>query len=269
MPAGLREAHMAATAINPARRTMGTFYVWIAALSVLIAFSGFAETYWLQLPAGTFTGSPLLHLHGLLFSAWTVFFLIQTCLAATGRMAHHRAWGVAGVSLATAMVFVGMATGIASMQKSVAEGYAEAARAFAIVPLTAAPLFAVLVGWAVVAVKRPETHKRLMTLATLSILQAPLGRFFFLTVGGGGGPGSRPGSGPPAPVLTTAGPGVIVAILIVAAIVYDWRKHGRAHPAYLVGGAAVLVVQFGRIALAGSAAWQAIATALGGFAHYS
>src|SRR4051794_1090678 len=101
---------MVASAINPAaRRSMGTFYVWMAALFVLIAFSGFAETYWLQLPAGTFTGSPLLHLHGLLYSAWTIFFLVQTILAATGRMQHHRAWGVAGISLATAMVFVGMA----------------------------------------------------------------------------------------------------------------------------------------------------------------
>ena len=118
-------------------------------------------------------------------------------------MQHHRAWGVAGVSLATAMVFVGLATGIASMQKNVAEGYAQAARAFAIVPITSAFLFAVLVAWAVVSVKKPEVHKRLMMLATLSILQAPLGRFFFLTVGGGGGPGSRPGSGPPAPMLRT------------------------------------------------------------------
>src|SRR5258708_5303775 len=227
---------MVAAAINPARRTMGTFYVWMAALSVLIAFSGFAETYWLQIPAGTFTGSPLLHLHGILFSAWTLFFLSQTWLAASRRMQHHRAWGVAGVSLATAMVFVGFATSIASMQKDVAAGFAHQARAFAIVPLTAAVLFAVLVAWAVVAVKKPETHKRLMMLATLSILQAPLGRFFFLTIGGGGGPGSRPGAGPPAPTVTTAGAGVVVGVLILVALIYDWRQNGKPQPVYLLGG---------------------------------
>jgi hypothetical protein len=261
---------MVASAIDPAaRRSMGTFYVWMAALFVLIAFSGFAETYWMQLPAGTFTGSPLLHLHGLLYSAWTIFFLVQTVLAATGRMQHHRAWGVAGISLATAMVFVGMATGIASMEKDVAAGYAEAGRAFAIVPLTAVPLFGVLVAWAAATVKRPETHKRLMTLATMSILQAPLGRFFFLTVGGGGGPGSRPGSGPPAPVVTTAAPGAIVAVLILAAVFYDWRKNGRPHRAYVIGGAAVVIVEIGRVALGATPQWQAIAKALGSFAHYT
>jgi hypothetical protein len=260
---------MVAATINPTRRAMGTFYVWMAGLFVLIAFSGFAETYWLQIPAGTFTGSPLLHLHGVLFSAWTLFFLSQTWLAATGRMQHHRAWGVAGVSLATAMVFVGLATGIASMQKDVAGGFAQQARAFAIVPLTAAVLFAVLVAWAVVTVKKPETHKRLMMLATLSILQAPIGRFFFLTVGGGGGPGSRPGAGPPAPAVTTVGAGVVVAVLILVALVYDWRKNGKPHPVYLIGGAAVVLIEIGRVALGDSPQWQAIAQSLGSFATYT
>jgi hypothetical protein len=260
---------MTAAAIGPARRAMGTFYVWMAALFVLIAFSGFAETYWMQLPAGTFTGSPLLHLHGLLFSAWTLFFLSQTWLAASGRMQHHRAWGVGGVSLATAMTFVGMATGIASMQKDVADGFAEQARAFAIVPLTAGLLFAILVAWAVVTVKQPEVHKRLMMLATLSILQAPIGRFFFLTVGGGGGAGSRPGSGPPAPAATTIPAALVVGLLLAVAIVYDWRKHGRPHPVYLVGGAAVMIVEIGRAFVGGTAGWQAIAQFFGSFAHYA
>lgn len=260
---------MVAATMSPARRAMGTFYVWMAALFVLIAFSGFAETYWLQLPARTFTGSPLLHLHGILFSAWTLFFLSQTWLAASGRMGRHRAWGVGGVSLATALVFVGLATAIASMHKEAAAGFAQQAQAFAIVPITAILLFAVLVAWAVVTVKKPETHKRLMTLATISILQAPLGRFFFLTVSGGGGPGSRPGSGPPAPVSTTIGPGLIVALLILVALVYDWRKNGRPHPVYLIGGPVVLLVEFGRLALADTPQWQAIAQAFGRFATYS
>ena len=55
-----------------ARDSQRWFAVWMAGAFVLIAFGGFAPTYWLQLPAGTFVGSPLLHLHGLLFSAWTL-----------------------------------------------------------------------------------------------------------------------------------------------------------------------------------------------------
>src|SRR5688572_7270111 len=85
------------------------FYVWMAGACALIAFVGFAPTYWLQLAPGTFVGSPLLHLHGLLFSAWTVFFLAQSTFVATGRLSRHRTWGLAGISLATAMVLVGFA----------------------------------------------------------------------------------------------------------------------------------------------------------------
>jgi hypothetical protein len=258
---------MTAAAI-PGRRSLGTFHVWMAGIFVLIAFSGFAETYWLQLPAGTFTGKPLLHLHGLLFSAWTLFYFSQTWLIASGRTQHHRAWGVAGVSLATAMVFVGLATGIASMNKDIAAGYAEAAKAFAIVPISAAFLFAGLVAWAVVAVKTPENHKRLMMLATISILQAPLGRFFFLTVGGGGGPGSRPGMAPPAPVVTTVGAGIVGSLLIVAALVYDWRTRGKPHPITLWVGAAIVAIEVLRVPLSATPQWMAIATAFSGFGAY-
>jgi hypothetical protein len=55
----------------------GRFYVWMAAACVLIAFGGFAPTYWLQLIPGTFIGPALLHIHGWLFSAWTLLFLVQ------------------------------------------------------------------------------------------------------------------------------------------------------------------------------------------------
>jgi hypothetical protein len=101
--------HPSTVARSPVREATRWFYVWMAGACVLIALVGFAPTYWLQLAPGTFVGSPLLHLHGLLFSAWPLYLLLQTVLAARRRIAHHRAWGLLGVSLATAMVFVGFA----------------------------------------------------------------------------------------------------------------------------------------------------------------
>ena len=55
---------MTATTMAQARTGRPTFYVWMAATCALIAFGGFAPTYWLQLPAGTFVGRPILYLHG-------------------------------------------------------------------------------------------------------------------------------------------------------------------------------------------------------------
>src|SRR5687768_16757978 len=97
------------TAAGSARVAARRFYVWMATAGVLIAFVGFAPTYWLQLAPGTFVGSPLLHLHGWLFAAWPLYLLLQTAFVARGRVARHRTWGLLGVSLATAMVLVGFA----------------------------------------------------------------------------------------------------------------------------------------------------------------
>jgi hypothetical protein len=69
--------------------------------------------------------------------------------------------------------------------------------------------------------------------------------------------------------VTTAGAGVVVGVLILVALIYDWRKNGRPHPVYLIGGAAVMVVELGRVALGDTAQWQAIATAMGRFATYT
>ncbi len=256
---------MTANAAAGLRGVRGRFYVWMAGIAVAIAFGLFAPTYWLQVPAGTFTGAPLLHLHGLLFSAWVIFFLSQTLLAANGRLESHRTWGMLGIALATAMLFSGFATGIKSMTNGIAGGHADAARAFAIVPLSAIVIFAGLVCAAIMNVKRPETHKRLMLVATLSILQAPLDRIFF-ALHAGIAPGLRPGSGPPPPVQATMPSGLIAIALILAVVVYDWRTRGKPHNATLISGAIVAAAVFLRAPLGSSAAWQSAANFLAHFA---
>ena len=242
------------------------FYVTMAWVCVLIAFGLFAPTYWMQLPGGTFTGSPLLHLHAILFSAWPLFFLAQTTLAATGRLDCHRAMGLFGIALATAMTLVGLATANEILARRLADGIGDPARAFAIVPASGAVLFAALVSAAIANVTRPEIHKRLMLLASISILQAAVARAFF-AFNVGVGPGLRPGLGPPQPVEMSIGPALVVDLLILAAIVYDWRTRGRPHPVYLIGGALVVAVQFLRVPLSQTEAWYAIADLLASFAR--
>jgi len=245
---------MATIAVPQASPAVSKFYVTMACLFVAIAFGGFFGTYWLQIARGTFNGSAMLHLHGLLFSLWTLFFLSQALLIANGRVRSHRSWGLLGISLATAMLFTGLAVAILGLHERLDAGFGEPARAFTIVPVTGILTFAGFVIAAIVNRRRPQWHKRFMLVGTVALLQAAVARFFFLAATGGG-PGMRPGFGPPMPIERTMIAGFLVDLLIVAAIVHDWRSDRRIHPAYWWGLGAMLAVQLLRPVIGHTQAW--------------
>ena len=235
----------------PASRSR--FYVWMGGIFVLIAFIGFIPTYWAKLATGTFGGAPILHLHGAIFFTWTLFFFLQTLLVATGHSLDHRSWGLAGISLATAMVFTIVLAAINSIRVAGTIGMADEARRFAYVSLTGAVLFSGFVGAAIVWVKRPEIHKRLMLLAMIPLMHAAFARLFAATFA------PADAKGPP-PVFVSVPPGLMMDLLIVAAMIYDWRTRGRPHPAYWIGGTLLLADQTLAVPLSATATWMAIAT---------
>lgn len=252
---------MVAVVVEPKRQRVNRFYVGMAASCALIAFGAFAPTYWLQLLPGTFVGTPLLHIHGFLFFSWTVLLLVQALLVANGRVDVHRALGLVGVSLATAMVVVGLAAAIQTLNTGIAAGYGDRSRAFFILPVTAIGLFAGFFVAAIANIRRSEVHKRLILLATISLLQAAMARVFFVLITGGG-PGLRPGLGPPPPMIIGLVPSLTVELLIVAGMVYDWRTRGRPHGVWLIGAAVTTLVIILRGPIGGTTAWLSIAEAM-------
>jgi hypothetical protein len=240
------------------------FYVGMAGACALIAFGGFAPTYWLQLAPGTFIGSPLLHLHAALFSAWTLFFLLQTIFAAQGRIDRHRAWGLLGVSLATAMVLIGFAAADEVLVKRLAAGLGDKARAFHIASTSIITLFGVFVFAAIACVRRPEVHKRLMLLATITVLAPAVARVFF-AVNVGIAAGLRPGLGPPRTVDSILISAFVADALILAGVIHDIRTRGRPHPVYVIGGATIVAVQLLRVPMSTTHWWYAIADFLARF----
>jgi hypothetical protein len=103
-----------------------------------------------------------------------------------------------------------------------------------------------------------------MILATLSFLPAAMGRIFFIIITGGG-PGLRPGLGPPPPLEIGLVPSLIPELLIVAGIIYDWRTRGRPHPVWLIGAAIITAVVVLRGLAANTSAWLAVANFLAAF----
>jgi hypothetical protein len=232
------------------------FYVRMAAVCLAVAVVGFSPTYWVPLFRGTLAVPAISHVHATVFYGWTALFLVQTWLIGHRRFSRHRELGVFGVALATAMIFVGMAAAVVSLKQSTADGFGPAAKAFTIVPVSAILFFAALFTVALLQVRRLETHKRLMLVATVSLLQAAVGRWFVLFLAPasvGGAPVSPP------PVFVTIMPGLVSDLLIVAAMTYDRRTIGRVHPVYWIAGGALVALQVLRVPMSTTAAWTQVA----------
>jgi hypothetical protein len=262
--AGVAKARTEGMTVGRARHSADAFYVWMSVACALLAFGGFAPTYWLQLAPRTFIGSPLVHLHAVLFSAWTLLFVFQASLAARGRLARHRAWGLLGVSIATAMVLVGCAAATEALRDRLAAGLGDAARAFFIVPISLMVLFGGFVFAAVANASRPETHKRLMALATISILPPAIARISFV-MSVGIAPGLRPGLGPLRTVESVLASGLIADAFVLIGMAHDWLTRGRPHSAYVVGGVILVAVQILRVPMSTTHWWYGFADFLAQF----
>ena len=244
----IEDRRTGAAVASPARY----FYFYMALACAAVAFLGFAPTYFLPMAAGKFSAPPSVHLHGIVFFAWSVFFVFQAWLAASGAIARHRSVGIIGVSLATAMTIFGFLVGVTSMQRSAAVGQADAGTAFSIVPWSGMLFFAAAFAVGIAMVRRPEVHKRLMLLAAVSILDAAVARWFLTFLAPPGPPG-------PPPVAVTIPPAFAAYLLLVVAMVHDWRTRGRPHAAYVIGGSALIAVKLLNLPISQTHAWHAFA----------
>ncbi len=238
--------------------TRPKFYLWLSLTCFAIGVSGFAPTYWLQVPAGTFTGTPLMHIHALVFTGWLVLLVGQNWRIAQGRVDHHRAWGLGGIALATAMLVIGYVTAIAGLGERLEQGYGDDARAFLIVPMFSVSAFYGFVIAAIANLRRPEWHKRFTFVAT-TVALLPAAARWFLIYNRGFDPGVRPGNFPPNPVNASLQPLAVVCLLIVAGMVYDWRTRGRPHPAWMIGLGVLLFGAVLRAPLSATSGWLAFA----------
>jgi len=237
------------------------FFFFMALLCVLTAFGGFMPTFWLPMTRGAFVASPILALHGIVFFCWTLFFALQTWLVASGHTANHRSAGLFGIALASVATVFGFAAVINQTDRAAAIGHADAALSFSILPMWHIVFFAAVVTAAIVNIKRPDWHKRLMLVATISALDAPLARLFIYFVGFHGHmPVAAGMPSPPAPLTGITPTELVVDLYLLMPVVYDWRTRGRPHPASMLGFASVLLLQLLETPVSRTAAWHGIAS---------
>jgi hypothetical protein len=232
----------------PRGRAERPMYAAAALVAALVVFGGFAPSYYLVSVFGAGDLTTLKHMHGAVMTSWFALFFVQARLAATGRIATHRQLGLAGVFLAMIVVAMGTTLAIAAAKAGVAPVPGISPLVFLVLPLGEMVAFAALFSAAIALRKRTDYHKRLMLLASVSMLAPAFARF-------------------PTDAIGLSGPPVFFAltdIVILACIAYDTVKNRRLHPAFIGGFVFIVVVQFGRLALSQTAAWMRFASWLAG-----
>ena len=114
---------------------------------------------------------PLVVVHGTLMTAWVVMFLIQSLLISTRKRRLHMklGWGAIGVALGVAIT--GFMVAVQSVRPVPdVPFWGMAYRQFLLVMLAEVTLFTLFVLAGVLSRKRPEIHRAMMLLASLSIL---------------------------------------------------------------------------------------------------
>jgi hypothetical protein len=235
---------VAAPAGVSGRRRERLFYTGMAVAFVVTVFAGFARTYYLRPYFGAPILTPLLHLHGVVFTSWLALLLAQTALVAANRTGTHRRLGVAGAAIAVLVVLVGCATALIRAKVVEVPPDAPSPLVFLTIPLGDMFVFACLVGAGFYFRRRVDVHKRLMLLATIAILPAATARLPFAFI---------QQVGP----LAFFG---LADLFIAACLIYDLVSRRRFHRATVLGGLLIVVSQPLRLLIGGTQAWLAFAT---------
>jgi hypothetical protein len=211
----------------------------IGLAAIWIVIVGFARTYYFKAFFGTSPLTLRLHLHGFILSAWLLLFLAQAWLIAAHRRALHMRLGIAGAVLGALAVVATYAVAFESAANEVAQN-APVAFSRLYSSLQLATLFGLFVAAGILFRSRPEIHRTLMVLAMLALIGPGAHRAVTLLVGHGS---------PHSHVL-------VIGVLLMICLAYDWRTRGTPHPVLLWGGTSLVVLQLTRRLVGGSEAWQ-------------
>jgi hypothetical protein len=219
----------------------------IAAIAFpLIILAGFARTYYLKpLVAGPPLPSLVVHVHGVLMTAWVALFAAQVWLISARRVRVHQRLGYAGIGLAALIVVVGAATAVrAAKYGSLSTPTGIPGLVFLAVPLFDLVMFVLLFGGAVFYRRRPAAHKSLMLLTAINFLPPALARIPILP-------------------LLTLGPLWFFGfptVLMLLCLIVDRRRRGHWNGVFVVGSLLLVASYVARLAVMGTAVWMRFAT---------
>ena len=212
------------------------FFLVAHGVLLLIVVIGFAPSFYLraafphthQLPA-------LLHIHGAILTGWYVLTVVQGWLIRSQRSQLHRMLGFIAAGYAAIVIVLGILANL--MLISQLDSPADGENVVVWGNFFTLAMFAVFVALAVVFRAKPDAHKRLILLASMSIVGPALARFPRWPIFGGGMEAGR--------IYAIGGLLVMFALLLT----YDVIRRRRPHPASWIGMVAIIVSLAGAVFL--------------------
>jgi hypothetical protein len=216
------------------------FFTVLPVIMLAVVIVGFAPTYYLKPMFGTPELPWLYHVHGLAFSSWLLLLIMQPALVLSGRTPLHRQIGWMAAGLVPVMTVLALLVSI-DLGRRGGGPPGIPPLVFLVVPMATVVVFPAFVAAALYWRRSPDTHKRLMLIATLELIPAGIGRW---------------------PGVAAAGPlaffgGADLFLLAIAA--HDLMTRGRVHRATIVGGLLLIASQVGRFMIASTPAWDSFA----------
>jgi hypothetical protein len=155
------------------------FYLVMAIAVAVVVAIGFGRNLDARLLHPPMPRPPVLYLHVAVATAWVLLFVAQAALVRSRKVAWHRRLGLGGLAVGTLLPPLGIATAIVTTRMGIAEDPANGIDAMAFFAISCLDMLAFALAFALAIAwrRRPGYHKRLMLIATCSLLSAPFARF--------------------------------------------------------------------------------------------
>lgn len=194
------------------------FFSFLALFVTVIVFGGFIFN-WIVNPENFGRTTLWIGLHGAFSAAWYLLLLNQLRLSSSGRLAAHKNWGKLSVILVVAILVTGLVMALELYERLINLGVLDLtdasarARAGGLVGSTFLQwtIFLILYILGILYVRAPVHHKRFMLASAIQMMPEGLNRLVHLL----GLPGYS--------ML------VIILMIYLTIIVYDWKTEHRIH----------------------------------------
>jgi len=229
---------------RPVNRTAERFfYTGMALLLCICVYIGFGPTYFRAGVVRAPLPSPILHIHGAVFTLWMLVFTLQAAFISARRVQWHRAFGTVAFCLPPLMIVLGIVAAIDALHRGVRIGPLDSPTSLAF-PLINIVIFAFVIYASWRARRRPDAHKRLILLATFSLVSAAFGRFHWDAVG----------------IPLAAGPATGTGAMILLLLIFELVTLRRIHRSTMWAAPLVLAGVVFAVPIGMTHAWHTFAS---------